>query len=83
MVIKVHNDNASNSFLNLKIPKELIQGISKVTIPNSNDKQLDYTIKVTPRACGNCTGFTLLNIQGLPPSDIRIVIDGTHVIRRR
>ena len=82
MVIKVHNDNSSNSFLNLKIPKELIQGISKVTIPNSNDKQLDYSIKVTPRACGNCTGFTLLNIQGLPPSDFRIVINGTHIIRR-
>ena len=65
MVIKVHNDNASNSFLNLKIPKELIQGISKVTIPNTNDKQLDYTIKVTPRACGNCNWFHVAKYSGI------------------
>lgn len=84
MVIKVHNDNASNSFLNLKIPKELIQGIFKVTIPNTNtettDRQLDYTINVRPRA--SPTGFTFLNIERLPPSDYRLVINGTHVINR-
>ena len=36
MVIKVHNDNSSNSFLNLKIPKELIQGMTMVTVQSNN-----------------------------------------------
>ena len=81
MVIKVQNHNSSSSFLNLKIPKQLIQGMTMVTVQGKNPvnsyNPLDYTIRVTPRACGSCNGFTLIDIQGLPPSEYRLIINGS------
>jgi hypothetical protein len=81
MAIKVQNDNSSSSFLNLRIPKELIQGITMVTVQGKNPvnsyNPLDYTIRVTPRACGSCNGFTL------PPSEYRLIINGSKVEIRR
>jgi glucose/arabinose dehydrogenase len=84
MVIKVQNNNNSlNAFLYLKIPKQLIQGISMVIMQGNNSVKpynpLDYTIRVTPRACGSCNGFTLIDIQRLPPSEYRLIINGTQV----
>jgi hypothetical protein len=84
MVIKVQNNNNSlNAFLDLKIPKQLIQGISMAMMQGNNSVKpynpLDYTIRVTPRACGSCNGFTLIDIQRLPPSEYRLIINGTLV----
>jgi hypothetical protein len=87
MAIKVQNDNSSSSFLNLKIPKELIQGITMVTVQGKNPvnsyNPLDYTNRVTPRACGSCNGFTLIDIQELSPLEYRLIINGSKAEIRR
>jgi glucose/arabinose dehydrogenase len=79
MVINIDNDNSSTSFLNLSMPKQLIQGVFKVstTKPVNGVKQLDYSIIERPRAA--LTGFTFVNINHLPPSSYRLVINGTQV----
>jgi len=78
MVINLQNGNSSTSFLNLKIPKELLQGIFSVkTTKPVGANQLDYSITERPRAAP--TGFTFVNINHLPPSSYRLVINGTQV----
>jgi glucose/arabinose dehydrogenase len=87
MVVKVLNNNSSDSFLILRIPKQLLQGISQITMqstsPGGAAAKLDYTVNMVPRACGICDGVSLVNIHRMPSSEYRIIINASQVLARR
>jgi glucose/arabinose dehydrogenase len=88
MTIDVHVKNVKNatiettSYLNLKIPQQLITDISSVTIQNLNkdmtDNNLPHPIKI--HRANATSDFTFIDINNPPSSDYRLVVYGANVL---
>jgi len=85
MTIDVDKKNGTHetiSYLNLKIPRQLITDVSNVTILDLNkqtaDNSLSHSIKIRP--ADDTTNFTLVEISNTPKSDYRVVVYGAKVL---
>ena len=84
VVIYFHAQNSTGgktSFLHIKIPKELIEGISNATIvgtyKSTEEKRPSYLIRIPITKFR--THFNLVNVDRLSPSDYQLLISGTKV----